>query len=339
MYRTIFPGSPNVYLPKGNTQKAWYDGNPLPDLDPWFTRALFRDITQVLRGRFASLEPLGKTWIDPELKTIALPKSQRSASKALRSLPRGSRVKLWDKTGTIRAFIWWTNTENNSRVDLDLSVGFYGKDWSFLGRIGWDCLRGDAAALSGDITNGGDFGGKGVAEFLDVNLEEALREGYRYAVLQAHSYTGQTFRELSHASFGWMERDGLKSGEPFEPATVSQRIDLDAGSIQAIPAAIDLEKKEVIWCDMSGTLGGTSYDNRNIHTLKGTQAALWACAERPGENLYELFLDHAVARGFLVDTKEDADTLFTLEPIKDLPEGKVNITAYQTVRIQSEFMT
>ena len=49
--------------------------------------------------------------------------------------------------------------------------------------------------MSGDITNGGDPDGSGVAEFLDVNLEKIKSykkyAKYRYLVFTIHSFTKQ----------------------------------------------------------------------------------------------------------------------------------------------------
>ena len=63
---------------------------------------------QTLARSFSKLPPLGKVYLDERLKNYSVPFSQRSASKSLRTLVRGSRLPLPDCT-TLRFFVWWKN--------------------------------------------------------------------------------------------------------------------------------------------------------------------------------------------------------------------------------------
>lgn len=337
----------HVYLPKGQTQKAWYDETRKPAINGHFKNRIISDITQELIRRFAKKESWGNVYIDPNLRNITIPKSDRSLSKSLKTLPRGSRISM-DQTAAItakflRAFIWWTNTRDNDRVDLDLSVGFYNDNFQSCDHVGWDNLRNEEniAILSGDITNGQDFNGPGVAEFLDIDLEKALSAGYRYAVIQIHSYTGQTMAQLEHASFGWMLRDGMRSGKPFEPATVEQRTDLDAPAAISIPTVIDLVTKECIICDISGTMP-TGRDNRNQNTLRGTRAAIYACVKQPQENLFRIILEYVASnplKNSLTMDIQNADIAFTVNPVSFENKSVKNITAYDAEWVKANLLS
>jgi hypothetical protein len=53
-----------------------------------------RFVRDTLVMRFKSLPSLGKVYVDEALRTQNVPFAQRSASKALRTLSRGSRLAL-----------------------------------------------------------------------------------------------------------------------------------------------------------------------------------------------------------------------------------------------------
>ena len=121
-----------------------------------------------LLGRFAKLPPLGKCYLDPRLKDYLVPFSQRSASKSLRTLVRGSRLPLPD-CATLRFFVWWKN--GRSRVDIDLSAAMYDTDYRHIDTLAYYNLKNFGAHHSGDIVNAP----KGAAEFIDINLSRCRK--------------------------------------------------------------------------------------------------------------------------------------------------------------------
>lgn len=84
--------------------------------------------------------------------------------------------RLDAKAKAVRGFVWWTNMENGSRVDLDLSAAIFDRKWNYLEHVSYTNLRSDRyqACHSGDIVNGGPADGAGVCEFLDVDLDSVL---------------------------------------------------------------------------------------------------------------------------------------------------------------------
>lgn len=307
-----------VFFPKGNLAKVKYIANELPDLDKSICNAVVRICDNALRFNYAKREPLGKVYIDPEMKNFIVPFSQRSASKTLKTIVRGSRIPLNETTNVVRAFIWWTN-KDNGRVDIDLSAAAYDENWQFIDHVSYTNLRsnGIRAYHSGDITNGGSVNGKGVAEFLDVDISSAAKNA-RYIVFQVYNYTNDNFCDLPNCRFGWMERMDMNSGEIFEPSTVEMAMDLTAQTNQAIPVIFDCVKREFIWCDLNGNVGSTRCGGNNLESnLNKTTAACYAMVNMEKPTMYDLILLNAQARGKVVNDRFDADIIFSNDQTRE----------------------
>lgn len=194
-----------------------------------------------------------------------IPLGVRSASSGLRVVGRGSRMKMSDDKSTVRMFMHWKDIDNSddgwsSRVDLDLSAFFMNEDFTNAQTISYYHLRGDEAVHSGDITSAPD----GAAEFIDVNIEKALANGWRYIAMTVYSYSGQTFDRIPEAWAGVMLRDKTQSGEIFEASTVENRYDLNSNSRNSTPIVFDLKTREMIWWDSAvSTLNNTLFNVAN----------------------------------------------------------------------------
>jgi len=296
-------GEVRSFFPKGQTAKVKVIGNTLPDIDPVILAQITANITIVLKQRFAGLTPLGKTYIDPALKTYLLPMAQRSASKQLKTIARGSRVKIKGSDATLRFFIWWKN--GTERTDLDLSCQFLADDFTASGTIAYYNLRNTGLGWhSGDITDAP----KGASEFIDIHMPTAMKNA-RYVVMVVNSFTSQPYKDLPECFAGWMIRQRPNSGEIYEPKTVQNKFDLTADSKIAVPVIFDLKTKEAIWVDLS-LKNNPSFSNnvyRNSNSLTKVCHAL-ATLNRP--TLYDLLELHVLGRGELVTKKEKAKTIF-----------------------------
>ena len=81
--------------------------------------------------------------MDEQLKNHLVPFSQRSASKALRTLSRGSKVDL-PEGDTIRFPMveeGYVNGQHTGRVDIDLSAAMYDEDWQYKEHVSFTNLR------------------------------------------------------------------------------------------------------------------------------------------------------------------------------------------------------
>ena len=109
-----------------------------------------------------------------------------------------------------------------------------------------------------------------------------------------------------------MSRSKPKSGEIYDPKTLQNRLDITANSRIAIPLIIDVADKLVIWCDMS-LKRNPKWQNNVGGNLKGISLTLRAMVNLKKTTLYDLLELHAEARGELVESREEAETVFSEE--------------------------
>lgn len=307
-----------VFFPKGNLARCHCIENTLSDIDEKYCNAIVKICENALIEIYKSKDFLGNVYLSEEFKNYIVPFSQRSASKALKTIVRGSKLSIAENTKALRAFIWWTNMDDNSRVDIDLSAAIFDENWNYMEHVSYTNLRSDKynSCHSGDITNGGSVGGNGVSEFLDVDIDSVVKYGARYVVYQVFNYTGQKYSDMPHAMFGWMSREDVNSGEIYEAKTVEQKMDLTSQSTVCIPVIFDCVNREVIWCDMNLSLSGchSNYGGNNLESnLYGVAATCYSMVNMSKPNLYDLIDLHVRARGLRVDNKEDADVIFDIE--------------------------
>ena len=280
--------APEVSLPV--LARLWeYFSSPGPDALPWrvvaikaatgtkttlipSTRrpgpadaAVVHAVEEALRRR----AHLGRIAVDQGMyEGYTAPVGLRSASPGMRTAGRGTRLPL-PKGETIRFFLHWHDLPENpaeasgpagpaaaedrgTRVDLDLSAFFVSEDFTRTEQIAYYNLRSTAAVHSGDLTSAPD----GAAEFIDVTLAEALRQGWRYVVMTVHSFSHHQLSEVPECWAGAMARGAdPQSGEVFEASTVMQRLDLVSPTFNATPFVIDLAERRLIWWDLPVGVG------------------------------------------------------------------------------------
>lgn len=305
-----------VIFPKGNLAKAVVLNKIVPRISSVVCENITSICEDALDKQYKSREKLGKVYIDEEFSNYFVPFSQRSASKAIKSIVRGSRVPIKENAKAVRGFIWWTNIDStyNGRVDLDLSGAIYDENWNYITHISYTQLRSQRfkACHSGDITDGRDANGKGVAEFIDFDIDEVNENAGRYVVFQVYSYTQQHFSNIPHARFGWMEREDVNSGEIFEPSAVEMKLDLTSDSAVSIPVIFDCKERKFIWCDMNLQIAATRYGGNNLeNNLRGVTATCYGLANMQKPNLYDLVYFNALARGEIVNDRNEADIIFS----------------------------
>ena len=325
-------GDLRVYFPKGKLAQAKCIDTPLKKMDEELCKKIVDICDNALVEHFKKNEPMGKVYVADSMKNYLVPFNQRSASKAVKAIVPGSRVSIQKNTKALRGFIWWTNMKNGARVDIDLSMGIFDENFRYMQHISYTNLRSHTfeACHSGDITDGGRADGMGVSEFLDVDIEKAIKNGARYLVYQVYCFTNQAFCDLSHVHFGFMEREDVNSGEIFEPKTVKQKINLTSDSKAAIPVIFDCVERKVIWCDMNLALTGCRLGGNNIESnLSSVELACYCMVHMHKPTIYDLIQLHVKARGILCDKAEDADVVF---------DEEVGITPFDTEIIMSEYL-
>ena len=347
-----------VFFPKGNLARAMSIKNELPAIDATICKNVARICRDALIEQYKEKDFLGNVFVDEDFKYYLVPFSQRSASKAVKTIVRGSKVPVKEDASAVRAFIWWTNMDDskaddyydNGRVDIDLSAAIFDENWNYLEHVSYTHLRSAKykAYHSGDITNGGSVEGNGVAEFLDVDIDSVGKRG-RYVVYQVYNYTNQKFCDLTNCRFGWMEREDVNSGEIFEPTTVAMKMDLTAESTVAIPVIFDCVERKFIWCDLNLAMPCSNRGGNNIESnISGVIATCFAMANMNKANLYDLILLNAKARGNIVTDRNEADIIFSNDTTKptetvievDTEKGiETPVTKEKDVKIVTTFDT
>lgn len=319
-----------IFFPKGVIAKATAIDNKLSPIDISYCDEIVDICKRTLKDRFGKLESFGKVYIDEKLKGYNVPFAMRSASKALKTIARGSRLPLGEGN-TVRLFTHWKEPKND-RVDIDLSCVFYHDDWKYHSQVSWtNYVSGDMCHHSGDITSAPN----GASEYIDIDIEKALEKTVRYAVVNLYSFTHQPYKDLPECFTGWMMREYPKSGEPYEARTVQNKFDVTSDKENCIPVIIDLFDRKAIWVDLTydhypnyhntnyhntydnaySTFYGKSVSGNTVEsTRKGVAVVMQAFVEAHKPNLYDLFLLHALSRAEeIVDDVEMADTVFSVD--------------------------
>jgi len=310
-----------VFFPKGNVGNLFATERPLSPLSADVTAELARVCERALVARFAKLPPLGSCYLDPRLKTYLVPFSQRSASKALRTLVRGSQLPL-PECRTLRFFLWWKH--GGGRVDLDLSAALYDADYRHIDTLAYYNLKNFGAHHSGDIVDAP----RGAAEFIDIDIARCLEQRVRFVVMCVNSFTQQPYCDLPECFAGWMARQYPNSGEVFEPKTVADKVDLAAATKFCLPAIFDLEARNVIWADIA--LATYPRFANNVHNhLSGVSLMLRAMTHLRKISLHDLFELHIRARGQLVADVDSAESVFAVDR---------GVTPFDLERITADFM-
>jgi len=314
------PVTNRLVMPKGMQSKARILTKVVPALSESVVNKLVNMISTELRGRFAAKEPLGKVWIDPYLEKCPVPMAQRSVSESLRSVARGTRLPLGNKK-TLRMFVWWVGD------DVDLSCVLYDKKFKQRGHISYTNLRVNNinSCHSGDITRAP----RGAAEFIDIDMEQAKAAGVSYIMMNVLDYTGLKFSGYDECFAGWMTRDFPNENEVFDPKTVEQKVDLRTDVRLAAPVLFDIENREAIWLDLNGNVKGGRPNNVESNAASIVDMAQSALMLSNKLNLYDFFELHADSRGQQIESREEADTVFSLD------EG---VTPFDIAKIGAEFM-
>lgn len=311
-----------VVFPKGNVQRAIMLRDPLAALPAVYVNEITNEIREVMQDRFSELDELGKVYIDPDLIDCPVPTQMRSMSDGAFQVARGTKLPFGDKK-TLRFFIYWVGR------DIDLSATMHDENFRNICHVSYTRLRSAEyeAYHSGDITSAT----RGASEFIDIDVDGALKAGARYIGMNVLVYSGPTFKEHDAVYAGWMTRDHANSNEIYDPKTVEQKIDLTGENTNCIPVLFDLKTRKAIWADVatnrSGRWGGNNVES-NRATIEETMQAIADTSRKV--SLYELFSLHAAVRGEFVDNIEDADTVFSATT--------GDVTPFDITTINSEYV-
>lgn len=113
----------------------------------------------------------------------------------------GLAYKIPENIKYLRFFVYWN--DRFSRVDIDLHASLINA-YGYIENIGWDSdYTNGIAVFSGDITH------SDAAEFIDINIDNAIENGYKYATCNINSYTRQKFKDIDTCFVGLMGVNNL----------------------------------------------------------------------------------------------------------------------------------
>lgn len=187
---------------------------------------------------------LGKVYIDPSFKNMALPLNQSTGNFDFGTMTTGSIIDI-PKNKKIRCFTYWEKVH-----DIDLSCMGINENGSAV-EFSWRSMhnkQSSAICYSGDQTSGYNGG----SEYFDIDIDE-VRKHYpdmRYIIFNNNVFSGITFSKCVCRA-GYMMRDKIDSGEVFEPKTVQTAYTINCDSTFAHLFALDISSKKIIWLNQS----------------------------------------------------------------------------------------
>ncbi|MBR5108836.1 MAG: hypothetical protein IK099_01475 [Clostridia bacterium] len=288
-----------------------------PETRARVSRLLEQRLARVLAGR------LGRVYIDPDMRRIAVPLQETASMSGVGVLPKGSRLPV-DLKKTVRGFAYWEGVD-----DIDLSV--MGLDaqgeitefsWRTMGReMGRRQEDMPSPILySGDETSGFHGG----SEYFDIDVAVFRREypGIRYLVFCANVFSGTPFEDCDCRA-GWMARADADSGEVYEPATVNTAFRVTGKGTFALLYAIDLDKEEFVWLNLL---------HRDTETVAGESSMAFVLSYFRVTDVFNVYRLFSMMASQVTDDPAQAEVIVTDRPLS-LPAGAQVIHSWDQEKI------
>ncbi|MDE6854830.1 MAG: hypothetical protein K2J38_07200 [Muribaculaceae bacterium] len=274
-------------------------------------RDMARRVAEIYLGaisaRFAA-EPHtegASIYIAPELYSIPVPVGDRSATvqDASYALPGQS----FDVEGDhVRIFLHWGKGLPAQPMDMDISCALLKEDGSSYVCAYFD-LSGPGVCHSGDIRQIPDK--VGTAEYINIDIDQLLREGVVYAVFTSNAYSDGSIDPS--VAVGWMDSRypmtvSDRTGVAYDPSTVSHMIRIARENLTKGLAfgVLDVRAHKIIWLEMP-------FDGRNIETLSLPVIMAYLERLRSKTSIGEVLAAKAAAQHLVMaDSPEVADEAY-----------------------------
>lgn len=226
-------------------------------------------------------------FIDPLINHIPIPSRMRDAVYAI---PPCTRYDIPAEKKYLRMFVHWIQ-EAGKVEDLDLH-GYLYKDEHTCRNVGWNTglKSGESTMHSGDVLNRpGDC-----TEFIDIDIDKAVKEGWNYVVMDVHNYKGRGFDTLPcWLGFTTLEAWEGRQNKNWNPKTVdvSEKIAIKDSSMAAW--IFDLNKRQAI-------LLGIGLRGIPINSGNQNSALVQFFAEEPKFTSYDVLCQYYKSRGATV---------------------------------------
>lgn len=241
----------------------------------------------------------GKTvYLDTELNNIPIPMGMRTSVDIM---PPATRFDIPEEKNYIRMFIHWIQKAEGPDEDLDLHAYLY-KDDRTSRNVGFNTgfRSGESVVHSGDVLNRpGDC-----SEFVDINISQALAEGWKYVVMDVCNFKGRGFNTLDNwLGYMTMEKHipvAGKSWNPGKDVDFAKKIEITSSSMAAW--IFDLEKRQAI-------LLGVGIENMPVNRGRQNEELIKFYGQPNTFNTYSVLNQYYISRGATItnDPLEEAD--------------------------------
>ncbi|ASV44259.1 hypothetical protein PBI_SCTP2_244 [Salicola phage SCTP-2] len=270
-------------------------------------------------------------YIDPALYKEKMPIYLRTEKESLYVMETYSSIDIDSNYDVVRAFTYWDENKDaqgedkeksnntffdSNRVDIDLSMKLFSSNST---RVGDVCSYMDLIGKIVDMIHSGDIQQGPGAEFIDININSAIRNDCQYGIGFINSYTGQAFDNY-YCFAGLMFRKYTDTnnsskreakGKRFDINTVHHKFDITGGYNSTIPYILDFKNRKMIIVNFNQSLKMFS----NVETNESNERLFLNHAlinERNNMSIgkyMELFLK---AKGYEV-SNEEADNTLTID--------------------------
>lgn len=170
----------------------------------------------------------------------------------------GLAYKIPEEVKVLRFFVYWNDKR---RIDIDLHASLINA-YDNKENIGWNTdYRNDVSVFSGDVTH------SDAAEFIDINIDKAIENEYKYATCNINSYTGVNFKDIDTCFVGMMGVNNLnESVKLYDAKNCFFSHDLKTNHRCMHYGHIDIQNRCLVFIGNAGTIYG-NVDNNSKYNL------------------------------------------------------------------------
>ena len=262
---------------------------------------------------------LGKVYIEPNMKNIALPLQEGTSQGGFGTLSKGSRIPL-PEGKKIRAFTYWelVNDIDLSVIGLDHSLCQHEFSWRTMAE-----QQSEAITFSGDQTSGYDGG----SEFFDIDPVKFKIQNpdTQYLIFCNNIFSGESNFQNCTCRAGYMLRDINDSGEIFEPKTVKSAFRIDCASRFAYLFGLDLTTNDFVWLNIA---------NNSVSRVAGMNSMAYLAQYFEMTKIINVYDFFRMMAAEIVDDPALADIAVTDEEI-EVGKNTEIIRSYDSERIMA----
>jgi len=234
-----------LIAPNGNWKKVQTIKNDKVKFNEDDLTNIRKAISKELDVKLSELYPHGVI-LDERMKDVKLP----SNDLELDFYGRGTSFDIPENIQTIRTASYWA-IESRDSVWFDNGFNFLNDKFKPLGACCWNRQQfGKGAILSGDPINIRDLKGR-ACQMLDLNIDELIKSGVRYATWNVLSYNSIPFNEAQDLVLTMQMCENPLEGNTYEPSLASMVFKVGGSNLVKYVAYVDLVERKVVFLDLN----------------------------------------------------------------------------------------